>query len=98
MLRSLNGYMLLYCALISLTTTIAAGVTTPACPDPYKTEIVYRGAGGRVNEIYHELVSCPNIASLDLDFVWSGCVAPEHPWQFDFRSGDRFPALKKLSL
>lgn len=68
------------------------------CTRPNTSEIAYRSNGHGLREVYNALVTCPNITSLDLDFVWGGCVAPSDPWQFDFRHGDRFPALKHLSL
>lgn len=48
--------------------------------------------------IYDALVTCPNITSLDLDLTTGGCVVTDDPWLFQFREGDRFPALQKLSV
>jgi hypothetical protein len=68
------------------------------CTKPNTTELVYRGDGDELGELYNALVTCPNITTLDLDFVWSGCVAPSEPWGFHFQPDDRFPALRELSL
>ena len=61
-------------------------------------EIVYRGDGERLPEIYKTLTSCPDVESLDLDLTWTGCVPPDAAWTFYFREGDNFPDLKRLSL
>lgn len=69
-----------------------------SCTDQNKTAIVYRGDSSALRGIYKDLVSCPNITSLELDLTLSGCVVPPEPWYFDFRNGDKFPALRKLTL
>lgn len=68
------------------------------CTKPNQTALSYRGDGSDLGRTYEALTTCPNITSLDLDFTWAGCVAPEDPWAFTFRQGDRFPDLRKLSL
>ena len=78
---------------------IAHAMSMNTTPYPiHDKEIIYRGDGATLYKIYDTLTSRPDIEGLDLDFVWAGCVPPEEPWAFEFRDGDRFPALKKLSL
>ena len=68
------------------------------CTRPDTTELRYWGDGDGLDKIYDALVTCENITSLDLDFDWAGCVGPSEPWAFQFKPGDRFPPLQKLSL
>ena len=70
----------------------------PACTRPDESAITYRSDGDGLSKVYDDLLACPNITSLDLDFVWTGCVGPSEPWAFDFQPGDRLPALQKLSM
>ncbi|KAK5115587.1 hypothetical protein LTR85_009758 [Meristemomyces frigidus] len=86
---------LLVCLLAFLA---AANWGSQQCARPNETSISYRGDGRRLPTIYKDLVTCPKIESLDLDLGWSGCTPPSDPWLFNFREGDRFPALQKLSL
>lgn len=69
-----------------------------SCIRPNSTEVIYRGDGDELEEIYNALVTCADITTLDLDFVWSGCTPPSEPWAFQFKQKDRFPALQRLSL
>jgi len=68
------------------------------CSKPNTTELSYSSDGRGLDRIYHALTTCPNITSLELDFELGGCTPSGDPWQFQFVEGDRFPALKKLSL
>ena len=90
-------YFILLAFFYLLTSTIAE-IAARSCTRPNDTEIAHRGDGIGVPEIYEALITCPNITSLDLDFAMTGCVLNWEPWAFNFRSGDRFPALRKLSL
>lgn len=78
--------------------TISAAEETRPCTKPDTTELTWYSDGVGLDKIYDALVTCPNISGLDLDFTTNGCTMTLDPWAFNFRAGDRFPALKKLSL
>ena len=98
MTRNLQYLLFVIFCTLSFASCLAPAPKAKFCTEPNKTEIAYRGDGDGLDKVYEELISCPNITSLDLDFVWTGCVGPSEPWAFDFVPGDRFPALRKLSL
>ena len=76
-----------------------SSISNPSlCTRPGKTAISYRGDGEDLPSIYEALTTCHNITSLELELYSSGCVVGEYPWVFDFKAGDRFPALKRLEV
>lgn len=103
-LTIVDVFLLLLLILVTATATSAAGSAPlkkhqpKPCTRPNETALYYRGDGTYLGRIYEALTTCPNITSLDLDFVWSGCIPPEDPWAFTFREGDKFPNLRKLGL
>ena len=96
-MRSRFSTLLLAACAVFFVSSSTASVLSQ-CPDPEQTEVVYRGDGRRLPGVYSKLISCPNITSLNLDIGMEGCDACLEPEHFLFQEGDRFPALKKLSL
>ena len=93
------GFTTLCLLLGLLAPAVGSYRSVKSCTRPSVTSISYRGDGaGELPEIYEALVTCPNITTLELDLVEEGCVVSGGPWTFDFRDGDRFPPLKRLSL
>lgn len=68
------------------------------CKRPNETSIVHVGNSVDLRSVYNDLVTCPNITTLHIHLTMMGCDVPREPWHFEFRKGDRFPALRKLSL
>ena len=51
-----------------------------------------------MDKIYEEVVSCPNVRSLNLRIYEAGCVSSVGLQSWDFLEGDRFPDLESLTL
>ena len=63
------------------------------------SQIRNRGSGNTaLLDIYKALIACSEVETLHLKIVQSGCTVGIDPWNFKFRPGDRFPALKDISL
>ena len=51
-----------------------------------------------VDDLYHNLISCPNVRSVSLSMAQGGCVIGADPWSFNWRKSHRFPNLENLTL
>lgn len=87
----------LFLAALVAVICLAMPSSAAKCPGG-QTAISHRGDGRGLPDVYKKLTSCPNITTLELDMTMDGCVAYLDAWHFQFRDGDPFPNLTKLSL
>lgn len=95
-MRRLSSIFLFVLALVLACTN--AAMPGGKCKRPDETSRTYRSDGEGMPALYEQLTSCPNITSLDLELTATGCVINDEPWSFQFRKGDKFPALRHLRL
>lgn len=73
----------------------------PDCSSDTLNVYISYGSGQDINgvdDLYHNLISCPNVRSVSLSIAQGGCVIGADPWSFKWKKRYRFPNLENLTL